>query len=77
MSRHNLTPRFASAYQDGHQYFVLLIITDGIISDLNETIDAIIAASDLPMSIIIVGVGNEDFKEMEFLDSDKQPLRSK
>lgn len=28
-------------------------------------------ASDLPLSILIVGVGGADFKEMEILDADK------
>nr|GME17065.1 protein BONZAI 1-like isoform X1 [Ipomoea batatas] len=53
------------------KYFVLLIITDGVITDLEETKDAIIRASDLPLSILIVGVGGADFKEMEILDADK------
>ncbi|XP_074317138.1 protein BONZAI 1-like [Silene latifolia] len=53
------------------KYFVLLIITDGVITDLQETKDAIVKASDLPLSILIVGVGGADFKEMEFLDADK------
>jgi hypothetical protein len=35
---------------------------------------AIIRASSLPMSIIIVGVGQEDFSAMEALDADKVPL---
>lgn len=68
--------RFASAYQDGRQYFVLLILTDGIITDLEATKHSIIRASSLPMSIIIVGVGNEDFSAMEELDSDKNLLRA-
>jgi hypothetical protein len=68
--------RFANAYQDGRQYFVLLILTDGIITDLEATKHSIIRASTLPMSIIIVGVGNEDFSTMEELDSDKQLLRA-
>lgn len=33
-------------------------------------------ASNLPMSIIIVGVGNENFDSMEVLDSDDAPLRA-
>ena len=33
-------------------------------------------ASDLPMSVIIVGVGNEDFSAMEQLDGDEQRLSS-
>ena len=41
-----------------------------------ETKQAIVAASNLPLSIIIVGVGNEDFRAMEALDSDRQALRS-
>ncbi|KVH99051.1 hypothetical protein Ccrd_022745 [Cynara cardunculus var. scolymus] len=42
-----------------HKYFVLLIITDGVITDLQETKDALVKASDLPLSILIVGVGGE------------------
>ena len=38
-------------------YYVLLIITDGVISDMNDTLAAIVHASSLPMSIIIIGVG--------------------
>ena len=56
--------------QNATNYFVLLIITDGIITDMEETQRAIIAASHLPLSIIIVGVGQEDFSAMEALDSD-------
>lgn len=58
------------------QYFVLLIITDGVITDLDETRQAIVNAAKLPMSIIIVGVGGADFSAMEFLDSDSGALRS-
>ncbi|XP_031405222.1 protein BONZAI 1-like isoform X2 [Punica granatum] len=54
-----------------HKYFVLLIITDGVVTDLQETKDALVKASDLPLSILIVGVGGADFKEMEILDADK------
>ncbi|GKC54733.1 BONZAI 1-like protein, partial [Tanacetum coccineum] len=53
------------------KYFVLLIITDGVITDLQETKDALVNASDLPLSILIVGVGGADYKEMEILDADK------
>ncbi|XP_043725233.1 protein BONZAI 1-like [Telopea speciosissima] len=54
-----------------NKYFVLLIITDGVITDLQETKDALVKASDLPVSVLIVGVGGADFKEMEVLDADK------
>lgn len=55
-------------------YSVLLILTDGLITDMNETISAIVEASRLPMSIIIIGVGNENFGQMEMLDGDNQVL---
>ncbi|XP_075667004.1 protein BONZAI 3-like [Castanea sativa] len=53
-----------------NKYFVLLIITDGVITDLQETKDTLVKASDLPLSILIVGVGGADFREMEVLDAD-------
>ncbi|XP_020110359.1 protein BONZAI 1-like isoform X2 [Ananas comosus] len=60
------------SFTSGRQkYFVLLIVTDGVITDLQETKDALVKASDLPLSILIVGVGGADFKEMEILDADK------
>ncbi|XP_039005230.1 protein BONZAI 1-like isoform X2 [Hibiscus syriacus] len=60
-----------SLANDAKKYFVLLIITDGVVTDLQETKDALVKASDLPLSILIVGVGGADFKEMEILDADK------
>ena len=35
-----------------------------------------VKACDLPLSIIIIGIGNEDFKKMEILDADDVPLVS-
>ncbi|KAF9623170.1 hypothetical protein IFM89_037751 [Coptis chinensis] len=52
------------------KYFVLLILTDGVLTDLQETINSLVKASDLPLSILIVGVGGADFKQMEILDAD-------
>lgn len=43
---------------------------------MDETRHAIVQASKLPMSIIIIGVGNADFAAMEFLDGDVSVLRS-
>ncbi|XP_023121029.1 copine-3-like isoform X1 [Amphiprion ocellaris] len=68
--------RQALQQQTASQYFVLLIITDGVITDMDETRSAIVRASQLPMSIIIVGVGGADFSAMEFLDGDDGILRS-
>jgi len=52
------------------QYTILTIITDGEISDMKETIAAIRKATEYPISIIIVGVGDNDFTSMEQLDGD-------
>ena len=58
--------------QEEQNYYLLLIITDGSVSldDMPATIDAIIAASDLPLSIVIIGLGKADFSYMHYLDSD-------
>jgi len=59
------------------EYNIMLYITDGAITDMDETIEEIVKASHLPMSIIIVGVGTANFSRMEDLDSDGQMLRDK
>ena len=61
---------------DLFEYHILMILTDGVIDDLQQTIDVIVEASFLPLSIIIVGIGNEDFKKMKILDGDDIPLES-
>jgi hypothetical protein len=55
-------------------YNILMILTDGVINDLNETIDVLVEASFLPISVIIIGIGYADFSGMEVLDADEQPL---
>lgn len=37
---------------------------------MTETIRSLVAASDLPLSVIIVGIGNANFGAMEKLDGD-------
>ncbi|TRY64074.1 hypothetical protein TCAL_03904 [Tigriopus californicus] len=71
----NYTAKVARQHKDGRKYYVLLIITDGAITDLEQTKSAIIKASDLPMSIIIIGVGKANFSSMVALDSDDRLLR--
>eukprot|EP00049_Salpingoeca_infusionum_P010983 m.189770 g.189770 ORF g.189770 m.189770 type:complete len:526 (+) comp14800_c0_seq6:133-1710(+) len=58
-------------------YHILMIVTDGAISDMGATKEAIVKASRLPMSIIIVGVGDADFTSMDVLDGDDATLESK
>lgn len=58
------------------QHFtVLLILTDGAISDMTATTNKIVEASRAhPLAIVIVGVGNADFSAMERLDGDRKTL---
>ncbi|KAM9234892.1 copine-5 isoform 3-T3 [Dugong dugon] len=69
--------RNAAAVQDGSQYSVLLIITDGVISDMAQTKEAIVNAAKLPMSIIIIGVGQAEFDAMVELDGDDVRISSR
>jgi hypothetical protein len=55
-------------------YTICLMLTDGMIHDMRQTIDSLYDAAHLPLSFIIVGVGNEDFTKMRQLDADDEPL---
>ncbi|XP_065836868.1 copine-5-like [Oscarella lobularis] len=68
--------RSDSVTQEHQTYNILLIVTDGVIHDMEKTIDKIVDASDEALSIIIVGVGDADFSQMETLDADDVPLKS-
>uniref|UniRef100_M3Y193 C2 domain-containing protein n=1 Tax=Mustela putorius furo TaxID=9669 RepID=M3Y193_MUSPF len=66
-----------AAYQrTALQYFVLLLLTNGAVTDVEATCEAVVHASHLPMSVIIVGVGGADFEAMEQLDADGGPLHA-
>ena len=45
-------------------YVCPLCLQDGIITDMQNTVDRIVGASSLPLSIVIVGVGGADFTNM-------------
>ena len=55
-------------------YRMVTILTDGVITDMNETVEAIVKLSSYPVSIIIIGVGNADFTDMNILDGDTKRL---
>jgi hypothetical protein len=49
-------------------YTILLILTAGNVEDVKATKQQLINASSDPLSVVIVGIGEKDFKGMEFLD---------
>jgi hypothetical protein len=69
--------RAVQSFQADRTYTILLIVTDGVINDMQDTTDAIVAAGRIPLSIIIVGVGNANFDAMDVLDADDVPLLSR
>ena len=62
--------------KDIFEYHILMILTTGLIDDFQETIDILVEASTLPLSVIIIGIGKGDFTKMIELDGDEKPLKS-
>lgn len=63
--------------QNNMHFSILLILTDGIITDMSSTVNAIIEASHIaPLEILIVGIGDANFEEMRRLDGDTEKLRN-
>lgn len=56
-------------------YTILLVVTDGAVTDVKATADCLARVCDSPLSIVIVGVGNADFASMEFLDDANKSTR--
>jgi len=62
------------AQKKGSQaYTILLIMTDGAVSDVRATAACLDRVSNAPLSVVIVGVGNADFSSMQFLDDAAKP----
>uniref|UniRef100_A0A8C9BTN7 C2 domain-containing protein n=1 Tax=Phocoena sinus TaxID=42100 RepID=A0A8C9BTN7_PHOSS len=57
------------------QHYILLILTNGVATNMADAREAIMRASHLPVSII-VGMGNADFTDMQVLDGDSGVLCS-
>jgi hypothetical protein len=67
---------FINQNMNMQMYHTLVIFTDGAIHDFSQVVDLIVEMSNLPLSIIIVGIGSANFGAMETLDGDEQRLRS-
>jgi len=45
-------------------YNILLILTDGVVNDLQSTKELVLKYHHLPLSVIVVGIGRADFTDM-------------
>ena len=57
-----------AAAKKGKEHIVLVIITDGSIVDEVKTLETIAEACNLPLSIVIMGVGGGNFSFFNLLD---------
>ena len=58
-------------------YHIMVIITDGNNHDIDEMIRQLIKSERYPISVCIVGVGDENFSRMLQMDSRTKPLEDK
>ena len=68
--------RFAQGHPDGSHYFVLLILTDGVISDMQNTKASIVAVSTkativsiwlTSLNLYIFSIFKTDFEPVEWM----------
>ncbi|KAN0030974.1 hypothetical protein ACTA71_003946 [Dictyostelium dimigraforme] len=71
---HQAIKRASKSTQSKQKYTVLLIITDGDITDTQKTIDQLVNGSKSALSVVIIGVGNHHFDTMKILDGDENGL---
>jgi hypothetical protein len=44
-----------------------MILTDGLINDMDKAMDILVECATYPLSVIIIGIGNTDFTLMHNL----------
>ena len=54
--------------KDKSVYHIFLILTDGVIHDKEQTLEWINMARELPLSVLIVGIGAQDMSQLQHLD---------
>jgi len=72
------TDMMAKFHPNSHKlpsdYYILFFVIDGDGFDTNGTIRALVRASSLPISIVLIGVGNNNFTNLSKFDADGMPL---
>ena len=58
-------------YPEDNHYEILMILTDGIINDMKETLELLVDCGELPLNVIIIGIGTAKFDDMYKLDGDE------
>lgn len=53
----------------------MVLFCNGHVSDMEGAIEQIVGLSDIPISIIVIGIGDGDFSKLETLDADDGPLK--
>jgi E3 ubiquitin-protein ligase RGLG len=69
-----LIRRAVSIVKETFQYHILVIVADGQVHDTQDTEAAIVEASNYPLSIVMIGVGDGPWATMNEYD-DKLPAR--
>ncbi|ESU40773.1 Phospholipid-binding Copine Family Protein [Giardia duodenalis] len=54
--------------ESDNQYIILLLLTDGDVSDMDADMKALQEASNNPVSVVAVGLGDGPFKRMRILE---------
>ena len=67
-----ITVSCSTQQMTSHDHLGISVLQDGVISDMARTVDKIVEASKLPLSIVIVGVGGADFSNMVRLHCSQQ-----
>jgi len=52
----------------------MVILTTGGMADFQESVEEIVKASSLPISLIFIGIGEGDFSSFKMIDADITPL---
>jgi len=68
--------QFCQDKQGNDEYTIVLLITDGGVTDFEETKEILVNSSNKPLSVVLVGVGDGDMGALTCLDSDRARLCS-